>query len=59
MQYFTMPHLFLQEWHRNPQEWAGIHRNETGLELDWNWNGQEWTGMTLEWIKMDILELRV
>ena len=47
-QYFTMPHWFLQEWthstgicrspqewHRNPQEWAGIHRN--GLE--WHWNG--------------------
>ena len=50
-QYFTMPHWFLQEWthstgiRRNPQEWAGIHRNGTGMEPEWTGmdrNGQEW-----------------
>ena len=44
-QYFIMPHWFLQEWthstgicrclqewHMNPQEWAGIHRHGTGMD---------------------------
>ena len=52
MQYFTMPHWFLQEWthsagirrspeewDRNPQEWAGIHRN--GMGMDRNGTGMD------------------
>jgi len=34
MQYFTVPHPFLQESTGMGLESAGIHRNETGIELE-------------------------
>ena len=38
-------HWNLQEWHRNPQKWAGIHRNGTRMD----WNGQEYHRNGLKW----------